>query len=283
MYTVPILALSTTDRKVQVWPYQTESKLVSSRWLSPTRHGADSILSPLQFTYALSMEGHMDWVRCLDWSPLPAKTKSDLTSETQEELFLASGSQDAYVRLWSLTSISQAVAAKLEPQQDVEGDGELDDKLFEEFEKRLNGGAGGGEDDDAVGQVSMKSFVVSAKDFDGRSVFGFRLVKAGTAADVWNSVPSQRQEVFAGILRTYAGPRHLGHLAPLLSPFFPSSSSAPLRICRQLAHPLVPSSLVFARGADLVPRAPFRSGLGQGTRFLWCPLGWSARHARGSG
>lgn len=240
-------------------------------------------MSPLQFTYALSMEGHMDWVRCLDWSPLPKKTKSDLTSETQEELFLASGSQDAYVRLWSLTSISQAIAAKLEPQQDAEGDGELDDKLFEEFEKRLNGGGGGGEDDDTVGQVSMKSFVVSVKDFDGRSVFGFRLVRAGTAADVWNYVPSQRQEVLAGILRTHAGPRHLGHLASLLSPFISSSSPTTLRIRRQLAHPLVSSSLVPARGANLVPRAPFRSGLGQGTWFLRCPVGWSARRARGPG
>lgn len=135
------------------------------------------------------MEGHLDWVRCLDWSSSTDSPVPDpVGASDPAELFLASGSQDAYVRLWSLTALASVSAAEADaesgPTAEAEGDagdgGGLDEKLFEEFEKRLNGGVGGGGGDDdegGIGQVSLKSFVITARNFDGRCGFPCRFME----------------------------------------------------------------------------------------------------------
>jgi elongator complex protein 2 len=67
---------------------------------SPTRPLLTDIL---QFKFICSLEGHSDWIRALDFSiPL------------QDHLFLASGAQDNYVRLWRISK------AQAKQQEDID-------------------------------------------------------------------------------------------------------------------------------------------------------------------
>jgi len=55
-----------------------------------------TLLQNHQFRNVLSLTGHEDWVRCLQF-----------TSEKESELLLASSSQDTYIRLWKISSKQQ--------------------------------------------------------------------------------------------------------------------------------------------------------------------------------
>ncbi|CAK9784057.1 WD40 repeat-like protein [Cutaneotrichosporon oleaginosum] len=67
-----VLIMGLTDRKVQVWTLVEGS-----------------------YRYALSLEGHEDWVRCLALTAYPGANGSDL--------LLATGAQDNYIRLWRIS------------------------------------------------------------------------------------------------------------------------------------------------------------------------------------
>ncbi|BEJ12446.1 hypothetical protein CspHIS471_0209060 [Cutaneotrichosporon sp. HIS471] len=67
-----VLIMGLTDRKVQVWTHVNGS-----------------------YRYALSLEGHEDWVRCLTLTSYPGTNGSDL--------LLATGAQDNYIRLWRIS------------------------------------------------------------------------------------------------------------------------------------------------------------------------------------
>ncbi|KAL7421394.1 Elongator subunit elp2 [Cryptotrichosporon argae] len=69
--TSPLLVVGCTDHKIQLWSQQAG-----------------------HYGHALSLEGHEDWVRCL-----AATTSGD-------DVLLASGSQDSYVRLWRIARAS---------------------------------------------------------------------------------------------------------------------------------------------------------------------------------
>jgi WD40 repeat protein len=114
----------------------------------------------------------LDWVRALDFSPPGTSAPTTISSSDapSSELLLASGSQDGYIRLWSLTPLSPAeeknVKENEEGDGEAEGEGaELDDKMLEDFERKIGGGEDGQEGD--VGQVSMKAFVLQVKAKDG--------------------------------------------------------------------------------------------------------------------
>jgi hypothetical protein len=235
------------------------------------------------------MEGHLDWVRCLDWSSSAETASGD--SPAAGEIFLASGSQDAYVRLWSLTPLATAAAAGLDLESAAVEDADeagvgLDEKLFEEFEKRLNGGAAGGDDDEGgVGQVSLKSFVVTARNFDGRCVNRLPSSAELHCTHSPDSLPAaalrQFDKVLARILGAAPRARHLGHLAPLFAAVADDAAPAALGLGRQLADPLGAASVVVGRGSDLVPAESIWPGVGQGPRLLRCSLGWRRRRTRG--
>ncbi|GMK54156.1 hypothetical protein CspeluHIS016_0107420 [Cutaneotrichosporon spelunceum] len=70
--TARVLFMGLTDRKVQVWTLVDNS-----------------------YRYALSLEGHEDWVRCLALTPYPGVNGTDL--------LLATGAQDNYIRLWRIS------------------------------------------------------------------------------------------------------------------------------------------------------------------------------------
>jgi elongator complex protein 2 len=124
----PILVAGLTDRRIRIYTFANG-----------------------QFTHALSLEGHEDWVRCLSITPYPASSSS--TDST--DLLLASGSQDNYIRLWRISKID-------EKETDVpvsHGDGGLD--MLDEFERKLAGEAGGSV------QISTKAHVLSIDGEEG--------------------------------------------------------------------------------------------------------------------
>jgi elongator complex protein 2 len=120
---VPILVAGLTDKRIRVYTF------------------VDG-----QFTHALSLEGHEDWVRCLAVTPY----SSAAAESSSKDLLLASGSQDNYIRLWRISQVSER-ATPAETQQT--GDGGLD--MLDEFERKLAGEAGGSV------QISTKAHVLS--------------------------------------------------------------------------------------------------------------------------
>lgn len=83
---VPVLASASVDCKVTLWtlkgPLTPEGK----------------------FEKAVSLEGHDDWIRCLAFAKF-----------SDEELCLASCSQDRYIRLWKITAKAMQPGEKAAP------------------------------------------------------------------------------------------------------------------------------------------------------------------------
>lgn len=117
-----------------------------------------------QFVFSVALEGHIDWVRALDFSPPGTSAPTTVSFTPTLEVLLASGSQDGYIRMWSLVPIA-AAPDEGSAANDDEG-GELDDQMLKDFERKI-GGADGDEGGN-VGQVSMKAFVISVKTRDGK-------------------------------------------------------------------------------------------------------------------
>ncbi|WRT67342.1 uncharacterized protein IL334_004312 [Kwoniella shivajii] len=120
----PILAVGATDRLIRIYT------------LSPAGN----------FVHSLSLEGHEDWVRCLSFTSYPSSSDA-----TKEDLLLASGSHDNFVRLWRVSQIEAQ-----EPREEKSSEEGLD--LLDEFERRLNG--------EGSGQISTKAHVMAVQDGD---------------------------------------------------------------------------------------------------------------------
>lgn len=106
-------------------------------------------LSGGRFEHAISLEGHEDWVRCLAITEYPSGV------ESSNDLLLASGSQDNYVRLWR---IAQVAERSTESSGSITGGG-LD--MLDEFERKLAGEAGGSV------QISTKAHVLAVDTENG--------------------------------------------------------------------------------------------------------------------
>ncbi|KAG0242181.1 WD40-repeat-containing domain protein [Mortierella sp. GBAus27b] len=108
--TVPIMAVGSTDNRISIY-----------------------VMQGNQFEKVLSLQGHDNWVRSLDFATFTkgdevAAEKSDETTSHHHtlqdgDLLLASGSQDKYVRIWRISPVQSAVSS----QQDTPDTAAKDD------------------------------------------------------------------------------------------------------------------------------------------------------------
>jgi elongator complex protein 2 len=113
----------------------------------------------VQFSHAISLEGHEDWIRCLSFTSYPSSSSS-----SGADLLLASGSQDNYIRLWRVSAASSPSRSG-DTAGKTEGSGadqcELSLDMLDEFERKLAGEAGGSV------QISTKAHVLAVEDLSG--------------------------------------------------------------------------------------------------------------------
>lgn len=90
--------------------------------------------TPQLFTSAIALPGHVDWVRCLQFSESISAESASLGNVEYRsgDILLASGSQDNFVRLWRFTTTRQSTS--LAPGTNGQGKSALDilDSLDEE-------------------------------------------------------------------------------------------------------------------------------------------------------
>ncbi|KAJ2962988.1 hypothetical protein NQZ79_g1991 [Umbelopsis isabellina] len=126
--TIPILATGNTDKKISIYIYQADSN---------------------SFTKSLALPGHDNWIRSLQFATY-TEGSEDATSKAfnhtlrRNDLILASGSQDKYIRLWKVSpeesSNHQASATKTEPAA-PNGDGStLTKDMLEALEESVKTG-----------------------------------------------------------------------------------------------------------------------------------------------
>nr|XP_018263626.1 elongator complex protein 2 [Kwoniella dejecticola CBS 10117]OBR85784.1 elongator complex protein 2 [Kwoniella dejecticola CBS 10117] len=130
----PILAVGCTDKLIRIYT------------ISPNN----------EYIHTLSLEGHEDWVRCLSFTSYPSPSDA-----SREDLVLASGSQDNYIRLWRVSCAPEQDQGQEEQVKSAEADTKEGLDLLDEFERRLNG--------EGSGQISTKAHVMSVQD-GGRSL-----------------------------------------------------------------------------------------------------------------
>ena len=103
-----------------------------------------------QFVSATSLPGHEDWVKCLAFKPIEREGDS---------LVLASGSQDATIRLWNIESYSRSSTSN---DNKVEG---LSDDLLDAFEASLGELA---DAEEGGRQISLKRHILTVKNEHSR-------------------------------------------------------------------------------------------------------------------
>ncbi|KAF8165405.1 WD40 repeat-like protein [Crassisporium funariophilum] len=120
---VSVLALAGTDTKVQLW-----------------------VCSEDTFVYSATLAGHEDWIRSLAFHQSP---------DGEQSLVLASGSQDATIRLWKIEPWKKSVTTTKPglPQ-------ELSDELLDNFEASLGEI---GESEEGGRQISLKRHILTVK------------------------------------------------------------------------------------------------------------------------
>lgn len=100
----PVMALSLTNNRIEIWTMHNDS-----------------------FVKSLSLEGHEDWVRAL--------TFGTFSTEHGDNLVLASGSQDGYIRLWNISTHS---TQNKENREHVQIDKTtLNSALLDDFERKM--------------------------------------------------------------------------------------------------------------------------------------------------
>mmetsp|Transcript_25021 Transcript_25021/g.59053 ORF Transcript_25021/g.59053 Transcript_25021/m.59053 type:complete len:1066 (-) Transcript_25021:465-3662(-) len=114
---------------------------------STTTMNNDILVAP---KYSGSLTGHEDWITCFDWtkSVISVNTADDgvgATSSSSDCVYLASGSQDAKIRLWKWITKSSELEENTVPPEDFSNELEVAE---EEASGIALSGDNGGDDDD---------------------------------------------------------------------------------------------------------------------------------------
>ncbi|KAI0773874.1 WD40 repeat-like protein [Fomes fomentarius] len=128
-----ILAIGCTDRNVYLWTCSEETD---------------------KFVSAAALPGHEDWVKCLAFKPL--EQESDI-------LILASGSQDATIRLWNIEPFTSSSSLAT---TSGESSGGVTDELLDAFEASL---VNLEDSEDGGRSISLKRHVLTVKSSSGSS------------------------------------------------------------------------------------------------------------------
>ncbi|KAN0097379.1 WD40-repeat-containing domain protein [Tylopilus felleus] len=130
-----LLAIAGTDRNVHIW----------------TRSDGN-------FVRSVTLPGHEDWVRALAFHSPPPSPETPFN----DQLVLASGSQDGTIRLWSISALERPQVVK---SQNGEGKsmGALSDDLLDAFEASL---ADPAEGEEGGRQISLKRHILTVKSKD---------------------------------------------------------------------------------------------------------------------
>lgn len=113
-------------------------------------------------TYSGSLSGHEDWITCFDWTTATTKNSRSTSSGSDRTYYLASGSQDAKVRLWKwITSKTPSAntASKSQEQSTVPGlDAVLDSNDDDDDGEEDN------DDDEEIVEGEARLEIVHGKD-----------------------------------------------------------------------------------------------------------------------
>ncbi|KAF9107093.1 Elongator subunit elp2 [Mortierella sp. AM989] len=136
--TIPIMAVGSTDNRISIYVMQSN-----------------------QFDKMLSLQGHDNWVRSLDFATF---TKEDSTASGSDpsvaqtdnsgsangshhhtlqdgDLLLASGSQDKYIRLWRISAADKTESAKENDSAKAGSEGALTQDMLKSLEEMSKSGA----------------------------------------------------------------------------------------------------------------------------------------------
>ncbi|TIB19093.1 hypothetical protein E3P92_00194 [Wallemia ichthyophaga] len=132
------MALSLTNNRIEIW-----------------------IMVNNSFVKALSLEGHEDWVRALSFANFP--------SDNGDNLVLASGSQDGYIRLWNITTHLDN-----KPNLQVNLDkSTLNSALLDDFERKMQ------KSDATTSSLSTKSHVFTDQNTSKQYKLNFEALLLG--------------------------------------------------------------------------------------------------------
>ncbi|KAF8138550.1 WD40-repeat-containing domain protein [Boletus edulis] len=130
-----VLAIAGTDKNVHIW----------------TR-------SDSNFVRSVALPGHEDWVRALAFcAPTPS-----VGIPANEQLILASGSQDGSIRLWNISALGDPQVEKHQGDENA-STGSLSDDLLDAFEASLVDPAEG---EEGGRQISLKRHIITVKSKD---------------------------------------------------------------------------------------------------------------------
>jgi elongator complex protein 2 len=153
-----VLAIALTEKKIHLY---------TSPGIRPTSVSASSSTPiSVKFSKALTLEGHEDWIRCLDFTRYPRSDVQD--GQVEKDVMLASGSQDGYIRLWRISPVLKADEEKSAHAVAGVGKTELDDEMFNEFERTVTGDQGGSR------QLSTKAHVMAVQGLGGEGLVSKR-------------------------------------------------------------------------------------------------------------
>jgi elongator complex protein 2 len=129
---------------------------IPSSYMQRSTQTAESQIAKNEFAgapkYSGSLTGHEDWITCFDWSTIffstpidVAQNKGTVVCPTDSCCYLASGSQDAKIRLWKWVTTETKVTAKTTSSKEIsdiisdsgDDDEEEDDEEVIEGEARL--------------------------------------------------------------------------------------------------------------------------------------------------